>query len=82
MVDLVKHQVLSLAPVRLLKRRETTYVKRLQEMRRVRRHTESNNLVLLAVLLEFEGVVALVAINNEQTIASHGPPLCVRIKVL
>jgi hypothetical protein len=81
-VDLVAHQVLSLAPVRLLERRETTYVKRLQEMRRVRRHTESDNLVLLAVLLEFERVVALVAINNKQTIASYSPPLCVRIKVL
>lgn len=51
-------------------------------MRRVRRHTESDNLVFLAVLLEFERVVALVVINNEQTIASYSPPLCVRIKVL
>ena len=48
----------------------------------MRRHAESDNLVLLAVLLEFKRVVALVAINNKQTIASYSPPLCVRIKVL
>ena len=51
-------------------------------MRQVRRHVESNNLILLAVLLEFEQVVALMAINNKQTIASYSPSLCVRIKVL
>ena len=51
-------------------------------MRQVRRHVESNNLVLLAVLLEFKQVVALVAINSKQTIASYSPLLCVRIKVL
>jgi hypothetical protein len=48
----------------------------------VRRHAESDDLVLLAVLLEFERVIALVAVNNEQVIASYSPPLCVRIKVL
>jgi hypothetical protein len=48
----------------------------------VRRYTESNNLVLLAVLLEFKRVVALIAVNNKQTIASYSPPLCVHIKVL
>ena len=51
-------------------------------MRQVRRHVESDNLILLAVLLEFKRVMALVAINNKQTIASYSPPLCVRIKVL
>jgi hypothetical protein len=51
-------------------------------MQQVRRYIESNNLVLLAVLLEFKRVIALVAINNKQTIASYSPPLCVRIKVL
>jgi hypothetical protein len=51
-------------------------------MRRVRRYIESNNLVLLIVLLEFKRVIALIAINNEQIIASYSPPLCIRIKVL
>jgi hypothetical protein len=31
----------------------------------MQRHTESNNLILLIVLLEFEQVVALIAINNK-----------------
>jgi hypothetical protein len=48
----------------------------------VRRHTESDNLVLLAVLLEFKRVVALVAVNNKQTIVSYSPLLCVSVKVL
>jgi hypothetical protein len=34
-------------------------------MRRVRRYIESDNLILLIVLLEIKRVVALVAINNE-----------------
>jgi hypothetical protein len=51
-------------------------------VQQVRRHAESNNLVLLAVLLEFKQVVALVAINNKQIIASYSPSLCVCIKVL
>jgi hypothetical protein len=48
----------------------------------VRRHTESDNLILLAVLLEFKRVVALVAVNNKQTIVSYSPLLCVSVKVL
>jgi hypothetical protein len=48
----------------------------------VRRHTDSNNLVLLAVFLEFERVIALVAINNEELVAANYLLLCMRIKVL
>jgi hypothetical protein len=48
----------------------------------VRRHTDSNNLVLLAVLLECEQVVALIAINCEQLVAANYPLLCMLIKVL
>jgi hypothetical protein len=33
----------------------------------VRRHTESDNLVLLTVLLEFERVVALMAVDYKQS---------------
>jgi hypothetical protein len=31
----------------------------------VQRHADSNNLVLLVILLEFEQVVALIAVNCE-----------------
>ena len=48
----------------------------------MRRHAESNNVVILAVLLEIERVVALVAVDNKQTIVSYSPLLCVSVKVL
>jgi hypothetical protein len=34
-------------------------------MQQVKRYIESNNLILLVVLLEFKQVIALVAINNK-----------------
>jgi hypothetical protein len=34
-------------------------------VRRVRRHIESNNLIILAVLLEIERVIALIAVDNK-----------------
>jgi hypothetical protein len=51
-------------------------------MRQVRRHAESNNLVFLAVLLEVERVVALMAVNDKQAVATNSPPLYMCIKVL
>jgi hypothetical protein len=48
----------------------------------VRRHADSDNLVILAVLLEFERVVALMAVNNEEPMSAYNPPLCMLIKVL
>jgi hypothetical protein len=48
----------------------------------VRRHVDSNNLVLLAVLLECERVVALMAVDNEELMSAYNPPLCMLIKVL
>ena len=46
------------------------------------RHTQSNNLCFLAVLLEVKGVMALMAVNKEQLVPSLGAPLCIGIKVL
>jgi hypothetical protein len=48
----------------------------------VQRHADSNNLVLLAILLEFKRVVALIAVNCEQLVATNYPLLCMLIKVL
>jgi hypothetical protein len=48
----------------------------------VQRYVDSNNLVLLAVLLECKQVVALIAINCEQLVATNYPLLCMLIKVL
>jgi hypothetical protein len=51
-------------------------------VRRVRRHAESDNLVILAVLLEFKRVIALIAINNKQLMCANNPSLYILIKVL
>jgi hypothetical protein len=43
-------------------------------MRQVRTHAESNDLVPLAVLLGFEQIVALVAVNNKQLVPANSVP--------
>jgi hypothetical protein len=48
----------------------------------VQRYIDSNNLILLIVLLEIKQVVALIAINNKELISAYNPPLCMLIKVL
>jgi hypothetical protein len=48
----------------------------------VQRHTDSNNLVLLIILLEFKQVVALIAVNCKQLVATNYPLLYILIKVL
>jgi hypothetical protein len=48
----------------------------------VQRHVDSNNLILLTVLLEIKQVVALIAVNNKKLISAYNPPLCMLIKVL
>jgi hypothetical protein len=48
----------------------------------VRRYADSNNLILLVVLLECERVVALIAVNNKELISAYNPSLCILIKVL
>jgi hypothetical protein len=51
-------------------------------VQRVSRYIESDNLIILIVLLEFKRVVALVTVNNKQAVAANNPPLCIRIEVL
>jgi hypothetical protein len=48
----------------------------------VQRHIDSNNLILLIVLLEYERVVALIAVNNKEPISAYNPLLYILIKVL
>jgi hypothetical protein len=48
----------------------------------VRRHVDSNNLVLLTVLLECERVVALMAVDNKKLMSAYNPLLYILIKVL
>ena len=46
------------------------------------RHIDSNNLVLLTVFLESERVIALIAVDCEQSVAANYSLLCMLIKVL
>jgi hypothetical protein len=48
----------------------------------VRRHVDSNNLILLIVLLEIERVVALIAVDNKELMSAYNPLLYMLIKVL
>ena len=68
--------------IRLLQRGKTPNVKWLQDVRGVWGHTEGDNLALLAEILEFKRLVALVAVDNQQPIASYSGSLCVVDKVL
>jgi hypothetical protein len=48
----------------------------------VRRYIESNNLILLIVLLEIKQVIALIAVNNKQLVSIYNSSLYMLIKVL
>jgi hypothetical protein len=48
----------------------------------VRRHADSNNFVIFAVLLELKRVVALIAVDNKELVAANYPLLYMLIKVL
>ena len=65
MVDIHPHQVLNLATVRLLQRSKVANIEWLEEVRRMRRHAERDDVVLLAMELEFGRVVAFVAIEDQ-----------------
>jgi len=59
------HQVLNLATVRLLQRSKAANIEWLEEVRRMRRHAERDDVVLLAMELEFGRVVAFVAVEDQ-----------------
>jgi hypothetical protein len=48
----------------------------------VRRHADSDNVIILVVSLEIKQVVALIAVNNKQSVGANYPPLYMLIKVL
>ncbi len=65
------NQILDFSPVRFLQRTKTTDVKRLKQIRRIRRHTESKDVVLPVVFLELVGVVASVAVKDKKAINTY-----------
>ncbi len=64
MVDIHPHQIFNLATIRLLQQPKVANIEWLEEVRRIRRHIEYDNVVLLAIELEFGRVVALIAIED------------------
>jgi hypothetical protein len=48
----------------------------------VQKYIDSNNLILLIVLLECERVVALIAVDNKKLISAYNSSLYMLIKVL
>ena len=82
MGDVTVCQAFDFPLVRLLQRGKTPNVKQLEDVRGVRRHIEGNNLAFLAEILEFKRLVALVAVNNQQLIASYSSSLYILNKVL
>ena len=67
-VDMHPHQVLNLATVRLLQRPKAANIEWLEEVGGMRRHVERDDIILLAMELEFGRVVALVAVEDQQPI--------------
>jgi hypothetical protein len=76
------HQVLNLATIRLLQRPKAANIEWLEEVRRMRGHTERDDVVLLAIELEFSRVVALVAVEDQQPVFALRPRRCMAVEVL
>lgn len=75
------HQVFYLATVGLFQRFEATDIKRLKQMRGMRRHAQCHDFVLLSVELELYGVVALVTVNDQQPVCAHLPRVRMAVEV-
>jgi hypothetical protein len=80
--DSLARKLRYLISVQHLKRRVAANVKRLKEVRGVRRHTESNNLVILAELIKLWRSIALMTVKDKESIRALCTGLCVSIKVL
>ena len=82
MVDMHPHQVLDLAAVCLLQRPKAADIEWLKEVRGMRRHTKRNDVVFLAMELEFGRVVALVAVEDQQPVLALCSRRCMEVEVL
>jgi hypothetical protein len=57
-------QMLYLSTISLLEHCKTPNIKRLEQVRGMSRHTEGNNLIILTISLEFDGVVTFMTIKD------------------
>ena len=81
-VDALASQLLDLVTVRSLEWGEAAHIKGLEEMRGMSWHTESNDLVLCAVLIELRRSVAAMAIWDKKPVYSTRTRRCMSINVL
>ena len=81
-VNIHLYQVFNLATVRLLQRPKAANIEWLKEVRRMQRHIECDDVVLLAMELEFGRMVALVAVKDQQPIFAFRPRRYIAIEVL
>jgi hypothetical protein len=81
-VDMHPHQVFNLATVRLLQWPKAANIEWLEEVGGMRRHAERDDVVLLAIELEFGRVVALVAVEDQQSIFAFRTTCCMEVEVL
>jgi hypothetical protein len=68
--------------VQHLERRVAANIKRLEKVGGVRRHVESNNLVILAELIKLWRSMALMTVKNKESIRALCTRLCVSVEVL
>ena len=71
----------TLVCLRLLQQREKHHIE-LQQMLRVRWHEENNKILLVAQFVELERLVALVTVDNKQSVWAYTTRLCMRVEVL
>ena len=81
-VDMQAHQILNLATIRPLQWPKAANIEWLEQVGGVWRHAERDDVVLLAMKLEFGRVVALVAVEDQQPVFALCPRCCVEVEVL
>ena len=82
MVDVCAHQLLDQATVCLLQWPEAANIKWLTLVRGVCRHVECDDLIVPAVELELGGVVAFVAVEDQQPVYALCPGRRMVVEVL
>jgi hypothetical protein len=68
MMHALAHELLNLVSIRALQRRETINIKRLEKMRSMRRHTESDDLVFLTLSIKFGRGMAAMPVDDKKAI--------------
>ena len=76
------HKILDVNRIRAFQYRKTGYVERLESMGGMGRHTERNNIVILAVFFELDRVVAFITVKDKKTFSTFSTRFNMFIKIL